>query len=101
MLDRDRPACQVIRRKLVRYGWFEHPDSLSMHYPPPPRDEWVVEACGTPLFTADEKQAKCCRSCLDGYSHPENYLATKAQIVSVDPATFDREFLKSVGIGQD
>ena len=96
MLDRDRPKCQVTRRKLVRYGWFGAPN-----YVPPTHLEWVVEECGTPLFTEDEKRAKCCRSCLDGYSHPENYRATKAQIVSAEPTTFDREFLKSVGVEQD
>ncbi len=94
MLDRDRPACRVIRRKLVRYGWFDGPlDSLSMHYSPPPREEWVVEECGAPLFTEDERRAKSCRSCAEGYAHPEN--------TPFDVKEFDREFLKSAGIEQD
>ena len=85
--------CQVIRRKLVRYGWFEHPDSLSMHYSPPPREEWVVEECGTPLFTGRELLNKTCAACAEGYTHPEN--------APFNVREFDREFLKSVGVEQD
>jgi len=90
MLDRDRQSCQVIRRKLVRYGWF---GARGLDYSPPGREEWVVEECGTPLFTDKERRDKTCRSCAEGYVLPEN--------TPFDVREFDREFLKSVGVEQD
>jgi hypothetical protein len=52
-----------------------------------------VEECGLPLFTVGELRDKTCRSCGEGYEHPEN--------ATFDVREFDREFLKSAGIEQD
>ena len=90
MLDRDRPNCQVIRRKLVRYGWF---GARGLNYSPPGHEEWVVEECGTILFTEKERHAKTCANCSAGLSFPRSQL--------FDVGEFDREFLKSVGVEQD
>lgn len=34
--------------------------------------KWVDRACGAPIFSEDEKKAGKCRSCLSGWTGPEN-----------------------------
>lgn len=63
--------CAKLRRKLVTHytlslGTGERKDRGS---------EWVTEACGTPLFSAAEREAGVCRSCASGWRHPNNYPA--------------------------
>lgn len=57
--------CTQMRRKLVRRGTL----SLATGESKMTASDWVTEPCGIPLFGDGDK----CRSCLAGWTHPENY----------------------------
>ena len=37
--------------------------------------KWVTGPCGSPLFSAAERESGTCRSCDSGWTHPKNYFA--------------------------
>jgi hypothetical protein len=59
--------CTQMRRKLVTHSSL----NMATGETTPGRQEWVTEPCGTPLFGA--KGQTLCRSCLSGWTHPNNY----------------------------
>ncbi len=68
-------SCTKVRRMLVEYGTFNMATGESKKG----KKEWVVQACGTPLFSADERKTGICRSCQSGWKHPHNYPADEPQ----------------------
>lgn len=62
-------SCQQMRRKLVRLGTL----NLATGETSTPDEEWRDEACGTPLFTEEERQSGICKSCAGGWTHPNNF----------------------------
>jgi hypothetical protein len=63
--------CKIMRKKLIRYRTISLTGAA---VPPAPAKapEWHEEECGVPLFSNDG--AKVCRSCLNGLTHPENFM---------------------------
>lgn len=43
------------------------------------RSEIVTEPCNTPLFEDLAKETGICRSCAEGWEHPENKFASKEE----------------------
>lgn len=39
----------------------------------------VTGRCGVPLFSAEEKISGVCRSCLNGWEHPDNRTTEKGR----------------------
>lgn len=63
-------SCQTMRRKLVTKGTLDlGTGTLDMNE----QGEWVTEPCNVPLFTQEEKERGTCRSCNEGWTHPNNY----------------------------
>lgn len=66
-------CCTQMRRKLVRHSTLniESGDTKEI------RSEWVTEPCNVPLFG---DVGNVCRSCLGGWTHPENYAVKDSNI---------------------
>lgn len=63
-------ACTVERRALVKHESL----SLGTGEIAPSGQAWETKACGTPLFSGTPEAARgVCRSCFEGWTHPENY----------------------------
>lgn len=61
--------CTQMRRMVIRRGTMDLATGTST------LDEGTVEtrACGTPLFSDQERKTGICRSCASGWTHPNNY----------------------------
>lgn len=62
-------GCTVERRFLVRRSTLDLASGASSA---PDAGTWTTAPCDVPLFTDRERAAGCCRSCLEGWSVPEN-----------------------------
>lgn len=49
-------------------------------------EEWVTRECGVPLFGDDETKTGICRSCANGWTHPNNHPVQ--ELVSGSPEDF-------------
>lgn len=75
-------SCTQMRRKLVSYGAMNIGAGVTNGAEV--RSEWVTEPCGAPLFGA--KGETLCRSCLSGWTHPNNYpVAGEGESEGVSP----------------
>lgn len=84
-------ACTVERRALVRHETLSlATGEISPSGKPP---AWEVKACSVPLFTDAERERGVCRSCGEGWTHPEN-APTPAGV-----ATIARAFGRCVACG--
>jgi hypothetical protein len=61
--------CRVERDCLITHG------SLNMATGETTTDhsERVVRSCGSPLFNETFSAIGCCKSCLEGWTHPNNF----------------------------
>jgi hypothetical protein len=57
--------CEVMRRKLVKRSVFNMETGGKIDT----GSEWRTEPCGVPIFG----EGKICKSCSNGWTHPENY----------------------------
>ena len=60
-------CCPVERRKLVRHETLDLATGASK----PVSEEWVTEACNTPLF--GDRARGICNGCASGWTHEHNY----------------------------
>lgn len=89
------PSCTVMRRKLVEHSTLYLPSGLQALG----RQEWVTEACGTPLFEDEHIAARKCRGCLAGWASPTNYPVQRVPVLcahasvlaSYEPGTYCNE----------
>lgn len=69
-------SCTQVRRMLVKHGTLNIRTGQSTTDADPGTME--TRACGVPLFSDAERQRGTCRSCNDGYTHPNNYPVSNA-----------------------
>jgi len=74
------PSCTVQRRVLIQHSTLYLPSGLRGIG----SQEWVTQACGKPLFEDAEIAAGKCRSCLAGWTHPENYPVQQSPMSTPD-----------------
>jgi len=67
-------SCTIVRRFKRQYGHFGSGPKMIID-----RVEIVTEACGTPLFSDEEKRSGVCNSCRKGWEVKDNRFATAAQ----------------------
>jgi hypothetical protein len=64
-------GCQQVRVTLVKSYVYDYNTGEK-------RDrgaQWQVRKCGTPMFSVAEKTRGTCKSCFEGWEHPENFTA--------------------------
>lgn len=66
--------CQIIRKKLVKSGIMQF-DGKPMKIT---SEKWVTEKCDTPIFGKDSHKRKVYDSCIEGWTHEENYMVRNA-----------------------
>lgn len=66
--DREFSSCTQMRRKLVTHGTLNFSTGSFDKGP----QEWVTEACNSPLFGDNRKIGKC-KACQIGWKHEHNY----------------------------
>jgi len=71
-LNHPRHACMQIRRKLVTHSTLNMMTGETAEA----GQEWHTEACGAPLWSDEERETGFCRSCLSGWTHPDNFPLT-------------------------
>jgi hypothetical protein len=64
-------TCTTLRTRLVRNGTFNIVTGKISEG----EATWVTEPCGTPLFDDAQRATGICRSCAEGWTHPENFPA--------------------------
>jgi len=63
------PTCTQLRRKKSIHGRFDDTGmKMTASW-----IEWETSACGAPLLSEVERTTGICRSCADGWNHPDNY----------------------------
>jgi hypothetical protein len=62
-------SCQQMRRFVRKHGTLNMATGESQMT----SQEWVTEKCNAPLFGDESKTRGTCRSCFNGWTHPENY----------------------------
>lgn len=60
-----------MRRKLVTIGSF---NMFTGESSKEKKQEWREEECGTPIFGNNSQHRKVCDSCLNGWTHENNYI---------------------------
>lgn len=60
--------CQIIRKKLIRYGVMSIVSGTNKST----GERWVTEKCGVPIFGNGSHERKVCDGCLEGWTDPEN-----------------------------
>lgn len=62
-------SCQTMRRVLIKKGTL----NMGTGKTEMTGQERVDQPCGTPLFSDQERTTGQCRSCRDGWTHPDNH----------------------------
>jgi hypothetical protein len=62
-------SCTQQRRYVVKHGTFNMATGASEMT----SQEWVTGPCNAPLFGDEAQTRGTCRSCFNGWTHPENY----------------------------
>lgn len=93
-LPADADSCIMPRRWTVRRSTLNMLTGETTEPGPP---EWEEGACGAPLFSEAERDTGVCKSCLGGWTHPENYPVASgppleaAAALREDAAAFEAE----------
>lgn len=86
--------CKIERRILVTHGTLDLATGASNIE----RRELETRACGTPLFSEQERAVGACKSCLSGWTHKHNYPTETghAQIIVALPAVDVAERVEAI-----
>jgi hypothetical protein len=62
-------SCTKMRRMLIRTSTL----NMATGQRTETGEAWETRPCGVPMFSEVEKKAGICRSCANGWTHPNNY----------------------------